>query len=102
MKGLLERVEESSRWVEERRKGVTFTPRLLAEVEDWESRVKVEESPLGRYIKVQRRSAGCWSKRCVVVLNSLGSLFLISARFTHRQERARTRSWKTELWVRLE
>jgi nucleolar complex protein 2 len=56
VKGLLERVEESSRWVEERRKGVRFTPRLLAEVEDWESRVKVEESPLGKYIKVQRKT----------------------------------------------
>jgi hypothetical protein len=56
VKGLLERVEESSRWVEQRRKGVTFTPGMLAEVEDWESRVKVEESPLGKYIKVQRKT----------------------------------------------
>jgi len=56
VKGLLERVEESSSWVEQRRKGVTFTPGMLAEVEDWESRVKVEESPMGKYIKVQRKT----------------------------------------------
>jgi nucleolar complex protein 2 len=56
VKGLLERIEESSKWVEQKRKGVMFTPRMLAEVEDWESRVKVEESPLGKYIKVQRKT----------------------------------------------
>jgi nucleolar complex protein 2 len=56
VKGLLERIEESSKWVEQKRKGVMFTPGMLAEVEDWESRVKVEESPLGKYIKVQRKT----------------------------------------------
>jgi nucleolar complex protein 2 len=56
VKGLLERVEESSQWVEQRRNGVTFAPGMLAEVEEWESRVKIEESPLGKYVKVQRKT----------------------------------------------
>jgi len=56
VKGLVERIEESGRWVEQKRKGITFTPGMLAEVEDWESRVKAEESPLGKYVKVQRKT----------------------------------------------
>lgn len=56
VKGLVERIEESGKWVEQRRKGVSFTPGMLAEVEDWEARVKVEDSPLGKYIKVQRKT----------------------------------------------
>jgi len=56
VKGLVERIEESAKWVEQKRKGVTFAPGMLREVEDWESRVKIEESPLGKYIKVQRKT----------------------------------------------
>jgi len=56
VKGLVERIEESAKWVEEKRKGVTFAPGMLGEVEDWESQVKIEESPLGKYIKVQRKT----------------------------------------------
>lgn len=56
VKGLVERIEESGKWVEQKRKAITFAPGMLAEVEDWESRVKVEESPLGKYVKVQKKT----------------------------------------------
>lgn len=98
VKGLLERVEESSSWVEQRRKGVTFTPGMLAEVEDWESRVKVEESPMGKYIKVQRKTR---EKRRLLVEKVRCSIIFVDVLspqffFYHRQEKARTRSWRTD------
>jgi len=56
VKGLVERIEESGKWVEQKRKGAMFSPGMLAEVVEWQSMVKVEESPLGKYIKVQRKA----------------------------------------------
>ncbi|KIP01520.1 hypothetical protein PHLGIDRAFT_96910 [Phlebiopsis gigantea 11061_1 CR5-6] len=56
VKTLVERVEESAKWVEERRRGVSFAPGKLGEVERWESDVKVEETPLGKYVRVQRKA----------------------------------------------
>ncbi|KAH9929483.1 Noc2-domain-containing protein [Fomitopsis serialis] len=55
-KVLAERIEESSKWAEQKRKGVAFTPSRMTEVEAWENSVKVYESPLGRYVKVQRKA----------------------------------------------
>ncbi|RDB19670.1 hypothetical protein Hypma_013319 [Hypsizygus marmoreus] len=58
VKVLLERIEESARWVEQRRKAVSFAPGKLGDVEEWERtlRLKVEDSPLGKYVKVQRKT----------------------------------------------
>lgn len=56
VKALVERVEESGQWVEERRKGISFSPGKLAEVERWEASVRVEETPLGKYVRVLRKS----------------------------------------------
>lgn len=58
IKVILERIEESVRWVEQKRKGVSFAPGKLGEVERWEKdlRAKTEESPLGKYLKVQRKT----------------------------------------------
>ncbi|KAI0717685.1 Noc2-domain-containing protein [Cerioporus squamosus] len=58
VKALVERVEESAKWVEQKRKGVVFAPGKMAEVERWEGDVsaKVEETPLGKYVKVQRKA----------------------------------------------
>lgn len=56
IKGFVERVEESAKWVEIRRKDVAFGPSNLVEVERWETDVKVDESPLGKYLKVARKT----------------------------------------------
>jgi len=56
VKGLVERAEDSAKWVEEKRKGVVFAPSRMAEVEAWEDSLKVEDSPLGKYVKVQRKT----------------------------------------------
>ncbi|OBZ74646.1 hypothetical protein A0H81_05343, partial [Grifola frondosa] len=55
-KGLVERIEESAKWVEQKRKGVAFAPGRMGEVEAWESSVNVEDTPLGKYVKVQRKA----------------------------------------------
>jgi len=58
VKGLVERIEESARWVEERRKGVTLAPSKLGDVREWEKTLagNVGESPLGRYVRVQTKT----------------------------------------------
>ncbi|KZV72289.1 Noc2-domain-containing protein [Peniophora sp. CONT] len=58
VKALVERVEESSRWVDERRKSVTFAPGQLDDVARWQTdlRQKLDETPLGKYVRVQRKA----------------------------------------------
>jgi len=58
VKGLLERIEESARWVEQRRKGVALVPSRLGDVREWEKGLaaSADESPLGKYVKVQRKT----------------------------------------------
>ena len=56
VKGLVERVEESAKWMEDKRNGVSFGPGRLADVEMWEANLGIEDSPLGRYVKVQRKA----------------------------------------------
>jgi len=58
VKGLLERIEESARWVEQKRKGVVLVPSKLGDVREWEKGLTatLEESPLGKYVKVQRKT----------------------------------------------
>lgn len=55
VKGLLERVEEGSRWIAERRKAVTFAPKNLDELHRWERAINLEETPMGKYVKMQRK-----------------------------------------------
>ena len=58
VKTMLERVEESSRWIEQKRTGVTFAPSKIGDVQEWEKEVreKLNESPLGKYLKVRRKT----------------------------------------------
>ncbi|KAG0700504.1 Noc2-domain-containing protein [Suillus ampliporus] len=56
VKGLLERVEDCAKWIDQSRAGINFGPGKMGEVEQWEAHVKIEESPLGKYLKVQRKS----------------------------------------------
>lgn len=58
VKGLLERIEDSARWVEHRREGVPFAPGKVGAVKEWEDEMKskLEETPLGKYVKVQRKT----------------------------------------------
>jgi len=56
-KSLLERVEESARWVEERRRNVSFAPGKTDNVAEWERdlKTKLSDAPLPKYLKIQRK-----------------------------------------------
>ncbi|KAF9048039.1 Noc2-domain-containing protein [Hymenopellis radicata] len=58
LKTLIERVEESSKWVESRRKNLRIAPAQQDNVATWQKELqsKVDESPLARYVKVQRKA----------------------------------------------
>ncbi|KAF8622635.1 hypothetical protein AX15_006884 [Amanita polypyramis BW_CC] len=58
VKNLLERIEDSVRWVEEKRKNVMFGPGNMDDVTEWERdlKAKVTDSPLFKYVKVQRKA----------------------------------------------
>ncbi|KAJ4481022.1 Noc2-domain-containing protein [Lentinula aciculospora] len=58
IKTLIERIDDSVRWTEQKRKEVKLAPNMISAVEDWERelKVKVDESPLGKYVKVQQKA----------------------------------------------
>ena len=55
-KTLVERIEESARWVSERRAGVTFAPGETAAVDLWEEDLQIDDAPLVKYVRVLRKS----------------------------------------------
>lgn len=58
VKNLVERVEESAAWLDNKRKDVDFAPSKLNDVHQWESQIqsRLDESPLGKYLKVQQKA----------------------------------------------
>ncbi|KAI0695318.1 Noc2-domain-containing protein [Cytidiella melzeri] len=55
-RALIEHIEESANWVEERRRGVSFSPGKLQEVQKWEREINLQETPLGKYVRVLRKA----------------------------------------------
>ncbi|EAU87524.1 hypothetical protein CC1G_11196 [Coprinopsis cinerea okayama7 len=58
VKTLLERVDDSAKWIEGRRKNVNFAPGQLGEVREWEEnlRSQLDSAPLAKYLKVQMKA----------------------------------------------
>lgn len=52
---LVQKVETNARWIEDRRANVTYTPRNRAEVETFLKDVNWEATPLGAFVKTQRK-----------------------------------------------
>ncbi|KAK2750005.1 Nucleolar Complex 2 protein [Onygenales sp. PD_40] len=52
---LVQKLEANSRWIEERRSKVTFAPKDRAEVEGFLKDVEWETTPLGAFVKTQRK-----------------------------------------------
>ncbi|KAJ5099969.1 hypothetical protein N7532_006970 [Penicillium argentinense] len=52
---LVQKVEANSRWIEERRLNVNYTPRNRTEVESFLKGVEWETTPLGAFVKTQRK-----------------------------------------------
>lgn len=57
VRGLVERIEEGTKWIGMKRKGVDFGPRELTKVRMWEKELEadIEEAPLEKYLKMQRK-----------------------------------------------
>ena len=58
IKMLVERMEEGAKWIEERRRGVTFAPADVDQVRDWQEdvRLKLGETPVGKVVKILRKA----------------------------------------------
>ncbi|KXN92699.1 hypothetical protein AN958_06977 [Leucoagaricus sp. SymC.cos] len=58
VKTLLERVEESTKWVEAQRKDVVFSPGKMAAVSDWEKglRDRLKDAPLTKHLRLQLKT----------------------------------------------
>ncbi|TFK69768.1 Noc2-domain-containing protein [Pluteus cervinus] len=58
VKTLVERIEESATWLENKRRGVSFAPAMTTEVNEWEKsiRLQLDDSPLGKYLRVQQKA----------------------------------------------
>lgn len=56
IKTLIERLEEGSTWVKEKRLHVKFAPNDRSEVNTWERSVKKEETPVGKYANVLKKA----------------------------------------------
>ena len=58
VKVLLERIDESAQWVEQRRKAVQFSPGKIDDVQEWEKamKTKLDDTPLGKYLRVQNKA----------------------------------------------
>lgn len=56
VKTLVERIEESAKWVDSKRRGVTFSPAQADAVASWERELKVADSPLVKFVKVQTKA----------------------------------------------
>ncbi|KAE8355360.1 Noc2p family-domain-containing protein [Aspergillus coremiiformis] len=52
---LVQKVEANARWIEDRRASVTYTPRNRADVENFLKDVDWESTPLGAFVKSQRK-----------------------------------------------
>ncbi|BDD57484.1 hypothetical protein MAP00_002843 [Monascus purpureus] len=52
---LVQKVESNARWIDERRSSVSFTPRNRAEVESFLKDVSWESTPLGAFVRTQRK-----------------------------------------------
>ncbi|KAF5326414.1 hypothetical protein D9611_000950 [Ephemerocybe angulata] len=58
VKTLLERTEDSAKWMELRRKDVGFAPGQMSHVLQWEAKLRegLLETPLAKYVKLQRKT----------------------------------------------
>ena len=56
IKTLIEKIEEGGKWVNAKRVNVTFAPSNTDDVDKWEQSVKIEETPVGKWMKIQRKA----------------------------------------------
>jgi nucleolar complex protein 2 len=69
VKVFLERIEEGVKWVSRRRDSIDFAPANQPEVEKWERGLNIGDSPIGKYMRVQRKTR----ERKQALLNKVSS-----------------------------
>ena len=105
VKALVERIEESARWVSQRRAGVTFAPGDTAAVGRWEADLELDDASLIKYARLLRKTREKQRK----LVEKVSTFFFSTSeewynRFCptpnyllyFRRERARARSLKSE------
>lgn len=99
IRNLVERVEESAKATEKQRLSVRFGPGDTKEVDEWEGKLNIEETPLGRYMKVQKKARG--RKRELVekvsVRPDCRRDYSSAESQVPRPETGRTRCWRINL-----
>ena len=104
VKSLVERAEESAKVIERQRLSVRFAPGDTKEVDEWEERLNVEETPLGKYMKVQKKVRE--KKQKLVEKVSVRDLTIIVIAFVltlplARRETGKMKCWKIDRPVHL-
>lgn len=56
VKVLVERIDDGCKWSEAQRAQVRFAPGDARQVQSWEEGVNVAETPIGKWVKVQRKA----------------------------------------------
>ena len=93
VKNLVERVEESAKVTEKQRLSVRFGPGNTKEVDEWEEGLNVEETPLGKYMKVQKKVRDKKRKLVQKVCEARQTPLFCPYLPLSRQEMGRTRCW---------
>jgi hypothetical protein len=99
VKTLVERIEESAKWVDAKRRGVTFSPAQTDAVVSWERDLKVDESPLAKFVKVQRKAREKRRKLLEKVCSYAFDQPACSSRIHHRLAKERVRCWRNSYCV---
>jgi nucleolar complex protein 2 len=55
VKQLIEHIEEGAKWIQSKRRNVKFGPGNREEVIRWEDALKVEDTPMGKWLKVLKK-----------------------------------------------
>ena len=113
VKVLLERIDESARWMEQRRKTVHFSPGKISDVQEWEKtlKTKLDDTPLGKYLKIQNKArdkrrqlvekVSCNIEFCGVYLLVLFERKTDSLVCVGRPGLEKTRFWKIDIDYKL-
>lgn len=104
IKMLVERTEDSVRWTEQRRREVKLAPNMISAVEGWERelKTKVDEAPLGKYVRVQRKTREKQRKLVQKVSVRFPGFTINPPQLFHgRLAKARVKSWIRTEYIKI-
>ena len=97
VKVLLERIDESAQWMEQRRKTVHFSPGKIDDVQEWEKtlKTKLDDTPLGKYLKIQNKARE--KRRQLIEKVSVWRLCVVGKLILGRLGLEKTRFWRIDI-----